>query len=435
MEPVLFPLRVDFGQELSVEWSFKTEIFQTREGEEYRRAQRDKPRYSIQFAVAEGREKSEVIRSILAKAKGSLMVAPDYTRRLVVDPRPSGENKSVVLGQETPYWMRTGRWVAVSNRKETFLRKIESTVNDVLVMDEPVRFTGTEVFHPARLGRLQQDQRMIRLSAGSMRATFVFSEDPTSEIHPVDPLVLEAGMFYRGYPVLTIPPNWSSAPEEVVSRDVDLIDFDYGSIFIRPLHSEASWATKYNVSVRAAAETEWFTDFFCRRRGQQGLFYIPSQTADLSVEQKISETEIVVAGTHAAAVFAESFIYRNLAFIGPKNAMVLSGVVKAVVEGESTRIVLDNPVPNEFAYTKISWLFMARFASDQLSVRWITDQVAEFAINVQVVRERLLELQISGDRIGFGYDYVTMGAPVRPTLLRALTIDGERILLSGEYLI
>ena len=285
-------------------------------------------------------------------------------------------------------------------------------------------------------GRLLDGVKLTRQTNAVGTARISFSEDPATARDPVDPLAEEPWPTYRGKRVFPVRPNWRVEPAEKFEREIDVLDFGYGSVDFWLPPRESKWSADFVSSSRTADVVSAAMDFFCRRKGRREAFYCPTWTADLTlaVPMAAGATEIVVKGASAAKLFAGSLVYRNLALVS-RSALFPVGILDAVAEGGNTRLFLDAAVPDAVADVKmISWFLMARFSSDTFKVEWYTNAVGDFDVNVISTVEMFYEIQAAEDRILFNGDYLIMSPYYPPPSAFVLTeVDGEALLVSGDY--
>lgn len=113
---------------------------------------------------------------------------------------------------------------------------------------------------------------------------------------------------------------------------------------------------------------------------------------------------------------------------------MLVGVKSSVISGGNTVFTLDAPLPAQVESTLFaSWLLMSRLSSDQFSVVWRTDRVAEFDFNISGLYDRFYELNIALDRITFAGDYLTFPPFPSEAVFIPMTIDGDYLLISQDY--
>jgi hypothetical protein len=213
------------------------------------------------------------------------------------------------------------------------------------------------------------------------------------------------------------------------------LDYGYGSTYHLQPQEQSRWSGSFTCLARTREEATAAAHFFFHRKGRLGPFYCPTWQRDVEVVSGLTtgSTSLTVHGTTAHTLFSQSLSYRNLAFV-TRQGFTPIGIFRTEVVGDNTVLTLDAPLPSGAEMVRfVSWLLMARFATDQFAVVWKTDQVAEFDFSITSLLDRFFELQIAGDRITFGGDYVVMPPHSPEPVFIPMEITGEKLLIGGDY--
>ncbi len=422
---------VNWNEPVDYAWEFKTDVFTSHDGNEQRRALREKPRLSIDYTSTFHGQEARDLRSMVAGRLYDPIFVPNF-----VDNVSAAVDVAVVTDvlvvDSIPIWARYTRPIAVKNKSGWSFRRITSVADGVINLDVPVAIDFTTVIASAVAARLTPQSTITKKTDSVATMKVSVRETPTTSVDPVPPLGEEEGQTYRGFPVLTVEPNWSETVEEAFTRDADVVDFGFGATAIYTKTKQPTAIFKHTVLAKDRVAAKNMIDFFCRRKGRRGSFYAPTWSTDLVFPAlSTGVTTVMCEGRTAFDLFNDSFIYRNLAVI--KNKVIYPlGISKVELIGGNTRVSLDVPVPLSISgSTSASWFVMARFASDILSVRWYTDQVAEFTVSFMTLIETIYELSIDYDAVTFGGDYlvfppIARRAPFIPTGL------GGELINAGE---
>lgn len=433
-DAVVLPVRSNWKSEVNVQWSFKTDVFTSRDGSEQRRALREKPRYRMEFFVSETEARARSLRTVAASSIRDKMVFVDFLRAIQFGIIFSGYNVAMSV---IPYWIRGGRPLAFMQGSEFTIVKVLSIADGVLSID---RFITTDAYTkiaPVVTGRFPSDMQFSKLTSRVVTTGLDFEEDPTTSLNPIDPLAEEdIDLFYREIPVLPVVPNWSSSVSETFQRNVDVLDFSFGAVDVYAPNKDAVWSSKMTCFARNAQQVRAVEDFFFRRKGQRDAFYCPSWSEDIKILSgaELGSRSVLCEGTDVYDLFFDSNTYRNIS-IAIDGGAVLAGVINAVKEGVNTRLSLDVALPETVTgKDKASWLMMVRFASDILGISWRTNEVAEFEINVVSVYDRFFELSINEDRIMFNGYYVVMPPRIEKAAFVSMMFSDNHLLVSEDYL-
>ena len=431
----VLPIRPDWRINIGAEWSYLTNIFRAADGSESRRAQREKPRYRLEFTCSEGGERARQLRNALPRIVSKKCIVPDFCRS--ADISTDDEAVSMFPFEEVPYWIRTGRPVAFLSKEGFVIRNVVSTIDEIVTVDEAVPVEFQRKITAAVVGRVRSTVTDRPKTSSVSVVAFDFEEDPTTALDPLNPIVAEESEYYfRGYPVFDFNHNWSRDPEHQFSRKLDLLDFGYGAIGFDTPEVDSHWVGRITGFSRSAAEMDRLCEFFFRRKGQRGVFYCPTGMDDLSfVSVAEDRSRVTFKGTEPRDLFEGNLVYRNIALTSSATGMFFAGVKSVEIAGGDTVCVLDAELPVDFgAVSRSSWLFMARFASDQLSIAWETNTIAQYGLAVTSVIDRFYEMTIDGDRVMIAGDYLTFPPDLGEGILSVpILIGGEHLLLSGEY--
>ena len=419
---------------VEVEWEFKTDIFQARDGGEQRRALREKPRRRIDFTHHVKGEPGMALRALLAHNARGPMVMADVT--MAEDyVTPTTETVTTLEFPTIPYWARTGYPIVVLTGGRSQVRGIQSAHGTTVTLTASVTVGPTTKIAPGVFGRLTDSSSYERLTNTTGTARFQYQEEPTTMMDPLVPLETDPQPYFRGFPVFDFRPNWSTPFKETFPQLNDVFDAGFGKVYTNLVETQARWTGAFTCLGRDRSEVKRAQDFFFRRKGRRGAFYAPTWQRDmeLAAPPASGSTSVVVKGVDAFELFNGSFVYRSLAFVA-RDGLILVGVKSSTISGGNTVFTLDAPLPPQVESAMfVSWLLMSRLASDQFTVTWHTDRVAEFDFNVNSLFDRFYELNIALDRITFGGDYLTFPPFPPEAVFIPMTIGGDYLLISQDY--
>lgn len=374
--------RPNWREKVKVEWEYKTEIFETRDGTEQRRAMRAKPRRRVEFQNAIFGAAGRGFRMSMAHGAHALSVIEDVIECRYIN-SPSGTQATVLSVSGMPYWAVAGGGIVVTTGGNQQFRTIALASGSSITVDSAVLVADGTTVAPVVIGRIDEGQSYKRLTAGVGQTSLAFVEEPTEMPNPIN-RDTDPDSVYHGFPVARFRPNWANETNENFRHRFDSLDYGYGKTFTYLIEPQARWEGSMTCIGRDKDEVDRAQAFFHRRKGRLGAFYMPTWQEDMSIisgATPASET-IVVEGTDAHDLFNGSMLYRNLAFVTPED-FVPVGIEDVIISGGNTHITLDSPLPVAAADTAyISWLMMVRFASDQFAVTWTTNEVAEFDFSV-----------------------------------------------------
>jgi hypothetical protein len=127
-------------------------------------------------------------------------------------------------------------------------------------------------------------------------------------------------------------------------------------------------------------------------RGMAGEFYMPTWTSDLEIASNaaLNATSIFVKRSEVAQLYATDKTRRGIAIYKKDGSIVtlLLTAIDSVAPAGQSRLTLASPLSaalNMTDVSMVSWLPICRFASDSLTLNWVTDTAANFVMNVQTL--------------------------------------------------
>jgi hypothetical protein len=134
-----------------------------------------------------------------------------------------------------------------------------------------------------------------------------------------------------------------------------------------------------------------FRAFLIARFGQLRPFWIPTWDQDLVLALDVGPTDtgITIASEFYSRFFFPTKARRYIAFIPTDGSgNVYREILNAVDGGEGTELLtLDSPTGKSFSstQTQISFLTLAKLASDDNEITWMTSDLAQANIEFQEV--------------------------------------------------
>lgn len=426
----ILPVRPNWIRQVTSVWSYKTNIFSTREGNENRTAQTEKPRRRLEFTITETGDRAANLRGLLARDTNTTALLPDIVRAVAAG---AVEGVEIELGA-IPVWARSGRPIAVMRGDDVQVRKIVTAVDNRITLEEPVSFPTGAKIAPVLQGRVPT-AKVSKPTSRTVQVLFDFEEDPATSMDPLDPLSAGDFVRYRGLPVFPFKPNWADGIDETYTKTLETFDTGFGSVHYANPEIDARWSSEFPCVAKNPAMVELAQRFFFSQKGQWRAFYCPTWTDDLRVVSVDSLRIMTVAGSAAYYQFKDSLTYRNVSAKTPDGVWLFGVKEVALLPNGDTRLTFDGELPSLASAPKyLSWLVLARFASDTLEMSWLTDGVATFTMPVISIFDRFFEFTIDGYRVMFSSDYMVISpyGPAKPTFV-PITIGGEYLLVGDDY--
>lgn len=201
---------------------------------------------------------------------------------------------------------------------------------------------------------------------------------------------------FKGFDVLEIPPNWESAPlKRSYKRSMVTIDPKVGPIEVIDKGGSALVGQEFPWWLDTHPNVTAFRAFMLRRFGQLNPFWLPTWDQDLVLFGDVLSTD---GGIRIQSEFYSRFLFPTparqfIAFIpidGSGN--VYRKVTASTDNGDGTEsLTLESATGKNFAKgtTMLSFLTLARLASDSVAIKWDSSEHAEALLSLQEVPREL----------------------------------------------
>lgn len=378
MERIFWPFDPDWQSGLEVSHGYRTDIIVSRSGLEQRRANRTNPRRTHSASYVFDGGSHARFQQILATAQNHPFVVPDLTRSVML-------TSPTTLGA-LPFWLSAGTEVVVIDRAANSRRvAMVSGVNGTaLTFAGSVTWGAGAEMHPALTCSLAGGvaRSLLTGSVATARVTF--------EVEPGTPFAFQPPTsFFDGRLLFPLRPNWANPVTVDHVWPVNVVDYGSGRIARhRPIDFPAYvQSAGFLAADRTAIET--LLGVFATCRGRRNALWFSSEQDDLSPTTALqsASAQVAVAGSDVAAAFNLHPVHRAIEIEVINGTRLRRGVASITEAGVDQSVLqLTSPVGVDVPLgdiARISWLYRGRFASDDLTVRWITDTVADAKVNFQ----------------------------------------------------
>lgn len=380
---LVWPFEINWARPVTITHSFKTDIYVSRSGKESRIARRHQPRRLIKSSLLIRGDQRQDFKSIAMGNLANPVFQPDPTRSTPLTGTASGT--SVPIASGTP-WAVAGAYVQVGNE----VGRIASVSGGTVTLESALvssHSAGTDV-RPGFRGLLLNGIPANLLSDKVGTSVLTISETPGIS-DPED--YGSASATFDSVEVFPLPVNWSRSPDEDFDWPLDITDIGFGPIDTwRPVNFSSS-ERQFEVLLQSGQDQTLFA-FFDRMRGRQGEFYCATGTDDIQLRPGLENPStgyIRAKGQELYERLRDDTVLRAIEAVHP------SGVERRTItsfstisdgNGNDTLIQLDSdPVSDASTWTRISWLPLCRFGSDDLSVVYLTNSVARARVAVKSI--------------------------------------------------
>lgn len=379
------------GGTYEISYSFRTEVHTWRAGKETRIAHRTTPRKEIAQRVLLFGDRLREYKDFMWDGQHRNVVMPEVTRASRLHEDLPAEQQSFRL-EELPYWVWPGGFVVFGDgphREAILVSAVKGRTTAYLAAPTQRQWPAGTPIYPGRIGMLSSQVTAGRRTTEAASAEVSLKVFPLSEVprqpDPPQALFDNRELFLR-------KPNWAEAVDSSLGHDVDVLDYNSGPVYrfvAVQFGYELTSATYLN---RSRSEADDLLDLFLRMRGQQGEFYMPTWENDFRVVVGAGGTSTLrVAGPRLYERYASSTTHKAL-FIQLKDGTVLPRRVLGIGPGpdDDSLITVGAPWHTTLSPDNVmisGWLLLRRFATDNLTIEWLTDQVANAQINLMTLED------------------------------------------------
>jgi len=385
---MMWPLVPNWSSAVKESLAFKTEVLVSRDGTEQRRALRTTPRRSFSFSALADHDRMRTLSAFLAGSPLATKM-PEVTRGVrSTTALPSGGNSITV--RSVPEWLVPGAAVGLASRRRVREFEVDTVVGDV------VQFTSAAdlaMASGALLSPLVEGWMSDSVQA-SMRTGMIGTVDVDFDVAPATEAVDEGEIdyvnWYEGREIFMARPNWARPATAQFQHDVETVDYGRGRVarFLPVDFGTRVFQAAY--LNRSADDVQYVRQFFARMKGQRGEFHLPSWEDDLPLKERaeVGTSTITIAGSEVFAAYADDPVHRTILITTKIGRYFPRSIESIALSGGDSVVTLSTPWafdldPQEVV--TISWMPVCRFASDSLTIEWITDQVAQTTLGFKTL--------------------------------------------------
>lgn len=376
----------NWAQSVTETYEFLTDVFTTRSGREQRAAMRMVPRRSLSFSTMLWNDNAKKFVQLLSTKGADSVEVLDHARFVATTLGDTAPLSSVLNFSKRMPWMNAGRLIAMQLATGAIRTQIKSVSGTSVTVTSPFGVTipaGTVVL-PRLETLMTTDQQVTMQSDRLLQATVSALVRPGTQT--IDDLLmpLDDLMLLDDRPVLTVSPNWVKLPTFTIATTIDRVDYgqlisDYAPERVFKNTSQLSFLD------RRGGDIFYILNLFLLCLGRAGEFWCPTWISDITAQAKIS------AGSSRLKVAADVDVGTNggiaLFFADGTSLMRRISRVDGSGAGEGYKFIyVTEPFPvdrSRAEIQKVSWLRLSRFASDSLTIEWLTDTVAQTQITVR----------------------------------------------------
>jgi len=375
-----FPFKPNWSEAPEVTLSYKTDIFTSRSGLEQRRALRSTPRRRVDYTSLAHQSDMVAFNRLMATKQNVDFLFPDWMRVARTHGVTSGATH-LSLRSLAPDWVVAGRQVFLCDGDTLTLVTIASVSAYTVELTTPVaqNYSAGASLRPVYAGQLATVTSTLNTS-NTVSVAVSYDVTPGTVANSTNaffPFVVD------GKEVFAFPWNWGDAVTAEFSWAVENVDFDRGVIVTHRPVDFGKVGQSATVVRHGAEQIDYMQRFIERQKGQRGQFWMPSGTEDMVVASDIANgtSSFTVTGTEVANSFGLSEVYKGVAFYLRDGRKVYRKINSIIASGGNSVVSLSAAftfaIPSSLI-AKISWMRPARFASDEVTLEYLSDSVVQW---------------------------------------------------------
>ena len=381
----------NWGNGVRESYAYNTSVFVTDDGHEQRRSKIARARRSLEFAALMDGERPRDLSDALERAQDGRVSLGDLAADPAIVRVAASTDGALLRIERAPAWLGHAMPAALVVGRKAYLVNVDVVIglNITLTDSLPVAVPVGAFLVPA----IDAAMRGVETN---MLSSEVGSASVRVDVAPGTPVrtagAIPAGEILLGRQALLRSPNFISTPRQAFStREIEV---DYGRGVVRafspiPMIQRMFTATYLELD-RAAAED--LVDVFLRARGRAGEVFIPSWGSDFPAPISAAGASLTFEGRDLFDTYATSVTHRSVLISGRDGAIVLRDVGQITLLNGNSVCTFDASLGISLnSIVKISWLYVARFAEDVLTVEWISDSVANISMSFVVLRNLPVE--------------------------------------------
>lgn len=403
---VFLPIVPNWQNGVRDTYEFKTDVFTTRDGSEQRRSQRIQPRRSMEASILLDGDRLRAFADAIHLARDGKVLVSDFTADCATLVETVANGATVLKIDHVPAWLHGSMTCALITG-----RKARKITIDFVSGNQVVLTSGVEgavgfgaALRPLIPASLQPASTLSIYTTAVATQSIKLDIEPGTVVRTPDPLPFDggptgettqvfgpAGLFYGRY-VLLRKPNYVQQPQMAFNLAYETVDYGRGitkTYTPVPLISRTLTATYMGMS---HADIMAMLDVFVRAKGKAGELYVPTWGKDLPPIKGMSGSNLRVAGTDFYDAYNADPAHKAILIRTFDGNLIPHEISAMQTDSGDTLIATETPIGTTMdQIDTISWMFNSRFATDTLTIEWVTNGVANIAMSFTTLANLAVE--------------------------------------------
>lgn len=386
---VMLPVVPDWrnGVDETLEW--RTNIMRSYSGLEQRVTVRPKPRRQFVFRFSERGAHAARLRNALLGWQDRMFAMPVWTDKAALREDIPAGSLSVPVTPGDYSFANAGLLVIMRDRRTYEVAQIETAGADItLVRPLASNWRAGDLVYPVVLGRVPNSVPLRQLTSAVLEGQITFMCDPVS----TDPFLPDAAApeSYASVELFRRKPNWINGVSLTHEADYTVVDNDSGAwnLYLAP---DRTQTRRYGWLLKTRQDIAAFRAFLGRRRGRARAVYIPTWADDFRLLAVAASTEsrLLVEDNGFAGMVGTKPGYDRILLRDRTGAAYARQITGTESGPGGVWLWLDQPLGVTIAPDDVLGLHhlpLMRLATDSITLKWHTDQVAVVEASFTVVK-------------------------------------------------
>lgn len=375
------PVRINWEDRVVTEFEFKTATKRSFNGTEQRSALRAEPRVTIRHGFANLNGRSVDLLDDLAHRPDDIFALPVPWRTALVAARNFYDFRL----QSVPFWATPGTDVVVESETDVAQAQIVSVTGDTVRLDtDPIGvFPEGSRMSAAYRARMEPSTRVDFLTDEVSVGEMTWVAEPGAGRVISRPTTPET---FNGRAALLERPDWAGEPRFQQETRRKVFDPLVGRTDTMNPHRFYLATSQFVYTELTQERVDRLISFFIRQKGKRSSFYMPTWRSDIPHDGTDSNGDIIVRGERFHTIYKDHVLYAAIAVFLPGGPVHLTRIQAVSRYGQNTLVKPETPLPRALEPgVRVSWLPRVRFASDRLSVEWLSGEVGQMSVPVTPV--------------------------------------------------
>lgn len=396
----LWPIVPNWSSPMRESWAYLTEIISSRTGREQRIAQRAVPRKTVEFSSLVHGDDRRTLNRLLDTAQQIEFVLPDFPR-YVTATEEIEEGSLFASFDSAPEWLSAGILVVLVHGDRMELRYVEDVDTDDLFLTfkdtTTVAWPAGTRLHFGLLGNLAMNLGTRRLTNDAAEVSFRFESAPGKELEIAPPVATET---WNDREVVLVRPNWLESVSLGFERNSEVVDYGRGVTRRFTPERTGSRLQRATYLGRDYATVKGTLDIFKRAIGQQREFYMPTWENDLPlrVQANAGTATLRTPGQDVARDYEDHPVMKNVMVLMRNGDRLYRRVNSiSIVDdelGQDSVLLMSTTWPYNIdpaQVVMVSWMPCCRFASDSITIEWLTLSKAQMQLPIRTIEDLTAE--------------------------------------------